>query len=108
MMKIGFCSPTSSVRFFIPRNISSETRSVTRCQMSTILLCRSPAVMMPAARWPSTSSTSRNALSIRSPFEAGMTMSAAEIEMPARVAHWKPRFLSASSNRTVASWPWRR
>jgi len=50
MMKIGFGSPDASARRRISRNISSETFSVTRCQMSTILLRRSPPVMMPPER----------------------------------------------------------
>ena len=83
---MGLNSPRSCSIRRISLNISSETRSVVRCQMSMILLWRSPAVITPAARWFSISSTSRFAWSSSFALFAGTTMSSTPIEMPARVA----------------------
>ena len=60
--------------------------SVVRCQMSMILLWRSPAVMTPELRWVSTSRTSLCGRRRYVLLLAGMTMSSTPIEMPARVA----------------------
>ncbi len=83
---IGLNSPVSSSTCFISRNISSETFSVTRCQMSMILLCRSPAVMTPAERCFSISITSRSACSSSCGLREGTTMSSTPNEIPALVA----------------------
>ena len=75
--------------------------SVVRCQMSMILLWRSPAVMTPELRWRSTSRTSLRArLRCSPPSWRGITMSSTPIEMPARVAALKPRSFRSSSIRT--------
>ena len=85
-MLIGLNSSRSFSTFFISRNISSETFSVTRCQMSMILLWRSPWVMTPAERCFSISSTSLRAWSSIASLACGITMSSTPIEMPAFVA----------------------
>ena len=102
---IGLNSPLSRSTSRISRNISSETFSVTRCQMSMILLCRSPEVMTPAERWFSISYTSFRAWSRIAGLRLGTTMSSTPKEMPARVAYAKVTSLISSSICTVASLP---
>ena len=97
--------PGAASSAFISLNISSATDSVARCQMSMILLWRSPSVMAPCARWLSTSRTSRRALSTKTVFLAGIRMSSMPIEMPARVATWNPRVLTMSRISTVRASP---
>ncbi len=83
---MGLKTPVVFSTSRISRNISSETFSVTRCQMSMILLCRSPAVMTPAERCFSISTTSSRAVWRISGLRLGTTMSSTPKEMPARVA----------------------
>ena len=91
---------------FISLNMASDTVSVIRCQMSMILLWRSPSVMAPCWRWFSTSSTSLRARFTSSVLLPGMRMSSTPIEMPARVATVKPRALTMSRISTVRSSPY--
>ena len=86
IMKMGLNSPLFVSARRMSLNISSDTFSVARCQMSMILLWRSPAVMAPSRRWRSTSSTERRAPSTISCFFEGMTMSSTPMETPAFVA----------------------
>ena len=97
--------PGAASSAFISLNISSATDSVARCQMSMILLWRSPSVMAPWARWLSTSRTSRRAFSTKTVFFAGIRMSSMPIEIPARVATWNPRVLTMSRISTVRGSP---
>ena len=83
---IGLKTPVSCSISRISRNISSETFSVTRCQMSMILLWRSPAVITPAERWFSISTTSLRACCEDLRLALGTTMSSTPNEMPALVA----------------------
>ncbi len=61
-------------------------RSVVPAQMSTILLWRSPSVMMPCWNCAWTLSASLRALAISASFSAGRIMSLRPIDAPEMVA----------------------
>ncbi len=106
IMKIGLNSfPGAASSAFISFIMASETASVARCQMSMILLWRSPSVIAPWALWLSTSRTSLRALSTNPVFFDGIRMSSTPMEIPARVAAVKPSCLTMSRISTVRGSP---